>query len=509
MSEKSLLAVDLARLCDRQFFPSPAAWEDQVLYFLMLDRFSDGNEQGYRGNNRRRVRGGTTLQFQPIDAENAFRTPEEAHRWHEAGARWAGGTLKVLTSKIGYRQRLGGIAIWVIPIFKLVAFHDTYHGYGIHIFLEVDPHFGTRADLVQMVEAAHRAGIYVILDIIFSHAGDVFSYAPDRYRTADGGVDPRWDGRPYAVRGFHDAHGIPSLPFELVNLEQHLSAWPDGAIWPIEFQEPTVFTRQGYITNWDYDPEFLNGDFFDLKDLHLGQGAIETYQPSHTLLALCQVYKFWMALADVDGFRLDTVKHMDPGAVRFFTSVMHEFAASLGKENFYLIGEITGGRERAFNTLEQTGLDAALGIDDIPDKLEYLVKGYRNPSDYFGLFRDHDQVRKGQHKARFCADDLGKKLLLSALALNTTTLGIPCIYYGTEQGFDGAGDNDRYIREAMFGGTFGAFRSCDRHFFDEDTPVYRELANILAIRQDKMTLRRGRQYLREISGDGQHFGLPQ
>src|SRR5215468_12579894 len=60
MSEKSLREVALARLCDRQFFPSPAAWEDQVLYFLMLDRFSDGNEKGYRGNNGRRVRRGTT-----------------------------------------------------------------------------------------------------------------------------------------------------------------------------------------------------------------------------------------------------------------------------------------------------------------------------------------------------------------------------------------------------------------------------------------------------------------
>jgi hypothetical protein len=60
----------------------------------------------------------------------------------------------------------------------------------------------------------------------------------------------------------------------------------------------------------------------------------------------------------------------------------------------------------------------------------------------------------------------------------------------------------------MFGGMFGAFRSCNRHFFDEDTPVYRELATILALRQEKMALRRGRQYLREISGDGQHFGLP-
>src|SRR5215475_2093175 len=415
--ERMSSTAGLARLSDRQFFPSPAAWEDQVLYFLMLDRFSDGNEQGYRGNNGRRVRRGTTPQFQPTDAESAFRTPEEADHWREAGAHWVGGTLKGLTSKIGYLQRLGVTALWVSPIFKQAAFHDTYHGYGIHNFLEVDPHFGRRADLVQMVETAHRAGIYVILDIILNHTGDVFGYNPDRYRTADGGMDPRWDWRPYAVRGFHDAHGRPSLPFELVNLEQHPSAWPDGAIWPIEFQEPTVFTQQGHITNWDYEPEFLNGDFFDLKDLHLGQGTIDTYQPSPTLLALCQVYTFLMALADDYGFRVDTVKHMDPGAARFFTAVIHEFAASLGKENFYLIGEITGGRQRAFNTLEQTGLDAALGIDDIPDKLEYLVKGYRNPSEYFGLFRnsllvqkeshvwfknkivtlfdDHDQVRKG------------------------------------------------------------------------------------------------------------------
>ena len=63
--------------------------------------------------------------------------------------------------------------------------------------------------------------------------------------------------------------------------------------------------------------------------------------------------------------------------------MIHEFCQRIGKENFYLIGEITGGRDRAFNTLETTGLDAALGIDDIPDRLEYLVKGYRNPAELF------------------------------------------------------------------------------------------------------------------------------
>ena len=126
------------------------------------------------------------------------------------------------------------------------------------------------------------------------------------------------------------------------------------------------------------------------------------------------------------------------------------------------------------------------------------------------LFDDHDQVRKGNNKARFCAGDrLDRSLLLNVLALNTTTLGIPCIYYGSEQEFDGQGDSDRYIREAMFGGAFGAFRSHGRHCFNENQPVYKELAKILALRKQKIALRRGRQYLRAISGDGVNFGVPQ
>jgi glycosidase len=94
---------------------------------------------------------------------------------------------------------------------------------------------------------------------------------------------------------------------------------------------------------------------------------------------MCKIYQFWIADADIDGYRIDTVKHMDPGATRYFASAIHEFTQSIGKENFYLIGEITGGRKNAFKTLDTTGLNAALGIDDIPDKLEYMVKGYRNP----------------------------------------------------------------------------------------------------------------------------------
>lgn len=91
------------------------------------------------------------------------------------------------------------------------------------------------------------------------------------------------------------------------------------------------------------------------------------------------------------------------------------------------------------------------------------------------------------------------------------TLGIPCIYYGSEQCFDGESRSDHYIREAMFGGTFGAFRTKGVHFFNEDSPVYKKLTKILKIRRKHIVLRRGRQYLREVLApeNGMNFGIPE
>ena len=519
---RTLDEIDFDALTERSFHPSPAAWEDQVFYFFMLDRFSDGHEAGFVGNDGAPATGGTTPLMRADDHNNAIGNEADAARWREAGARFVGGTLAGAASKMGYLERLGINAIWISPIFKQPPWSEAYHGYGVQDFLAIDPRYGSREDLKALVDTAHAHGIHVILDVILNHAGPVFAYDADRY-PAGAGMDPRWDGQPYRVAGWNDAAGQPTLPFD-----QPVDD-PDAAVWPRELQGAEHFTRRGRIDNWDWHPEYLEGDFFDLKDIRLGDGPIDHFRMSPALRALARAYQYWIAYADLDGFRVDTVKHMDPGATRYFCSSIHEFAQSIGKERFALIGEITGGRGNAFALREATGLDAALGIADIPDKLEYLAKGRRNPSEYFGLFRnsfelgkdshtwfrdkvvtvidDHDQVRKGEAKARFCADG-GAPLALNALALNTLTLGIPCIYYGSEQGFDGAGGNDRYIREAMFGGAFGAFRSTGRHCFDETHQLYVALAQLLTVRRQHLALRRGRQYLRAISGNGRDFGEP-
>lgn len=538
MTETRLSDIKLEAFIDQNLFPSPIAWEDQVFYFMMLDRFSDKKETEYKDNQGSTVTTGSTPLFTAQDDGNAVKNNQDAAEWRDAGGKYVGGTLKGLTSKIGYLKRLGVTTVWISPVFEQVRFQETFHGYGIQNFLEINHRFGSREYLKELVQTAHQNGIYVILDIILNHSGNIFSYDPNRqphYINEQGNFDPRWDNNRYPVLGFNDKTGTPSLAFQKTD-PQDSSSWTtvEEAVWPVEFQDPSYYTQKGRINNWDYEPEFIEGDFFDLKDIHHGEGDLDDYRPSAALRSLCEVYKYWIAYADLDGFRIDTVKHMDVGATRFFASAIHEFSQSIGKDHLFLVGEITGGRERAFRTLEVTGLDAALGIDDIPQKLEYMVKGLSNPIDYFSLFRnselvnkeshiwfrnkvvtmfdDHDQVRKGQNKARFCAKDGGEKVVLNALALNALTLGIPCIYYGTEQCFDGEGNGDgadRYLREAMFGGSFGAFRSRGVHFFDENNLVYQELAKILEIRRTRKVLCRGRQYLRSISGDGVNFGFPE
>ncbi len=551
--ERSLAEIRLAELtAGKTCYSSPATWEDEVLYFLMLDRFSDGREHG----------GFNDVSGAPVAADGTRTTPlfrieadannADWQQWFEAGRGWCGGTIAGMRDKLGYLKRLGVTAIWVSPVFRQVTGSDSYHGYGIQNFLDVDPHFGTREELRDFVADAHQLGIRVILDIILNHAGDVFSYHDNQPYFY-------YQGWQWPVKGYRLNQGdAGSIPFS--DGEAHLEISVEAAIWPVEFQSETTWTMKGEIRNWDGFPEYLQGDFCSLKDIDHGwapddpaeswdlEKRISLFRPSAALDHLIKVYRFWMAYADIDGFRLDTVKHMEPGAVRYFASAIHEFAQTLGKENFPIIGEITGGRSYAMQILDVTGLDAALGIGDLPDKLEFLVKGWRSPGNpdtseqegYFDLFcnslldgknshqwyskhivtmiDDHDQVGE-QRKYRFCGDSPESwKLLKAALGLNLATEGISCIYYGTEQAFNGADprsdDNswgDVFLRECMFGGPFGSLQSTGRHFFNEEHEVYRFVGRLAEFRKSEIALRRGRQYLRKVSATGSEddFVYPQ
>lgn len=502
-----------------EVFPSPENWVDQTLYFLLPDRFSDGRE-------------GERLMYDRRDPARCRHPDRRA--WMAAGNVFQRGSLRGIASKLDYLRELGVTTLWVGPIWKQRGdLPSSYHGYGIQNFLDVDPRWGTRQDLRDLVDAAHARGMYILLDVIINHIGNNFFY--------DNAGQP-WNTMPYRKWPPYPVHGWRSKAGESIERPADIE---DG-VWPIEFQNLDWYTKAGQITNWEApgqdlaaDAEFRRGDFQENKDLNLGE--------SDVLDAVVRCYQYWVALSDCDGFRIDTVKHIPPEVSAIFCHEMRMFARRMGKRNFLLMGEVTGTEDlaRHYVSPDVPNLDAALDIWTAPRRLSDFVKGLAPPTeflDHFGghdalgdvraagkhhvsILDDHDMVCR-PHKHRFnwnngSADPLAQTA--HAVAVQLTTPGIPCVYYGTEQAFTGAefvhdhacepcGDDaripyaDRYVRECMFGGEFGAFETRGCHFFDPAHPTYRRIAAIARLRQRAdaigTALRRGSMHVREVRRDG-------
>ena len=154
----------------RAWHPSPEDWRDEVLYFLLPDRFSDNRESTRPLLTRAEIR--------RLRQVSTSRPDIQWNQWADSGKRWQGGTIDGIRGRLDYLRGLGVSAIWVGPIFKQRARVDSYHGYGIQDFLDVDPRFGTRADLVALVRDAHARGMRIILDVIVNHSGDNWGYVP-------------------------------------------------------------------------------------------------------------------------------------------------------------------------------------------------------------------------------------------------------------------------------------------------------------------------------------------
>ena len=262
---------------------------------------------------------------------------------------------------------------------------------------------------------------------------------------------------PYRQEGMHPFHGWRSKDGK--SIPKCID--PEDGVWPIEFQNPDWFTRAGSIEHWDdpgkelaNDAEFRRGDFFSLKDLNVAN--------SETLDALVRCYQYWIALSDCDGFRVDTVKHVPPEVSAIFCHEMRTFARRLGKDNFILVGEVTGGTDIVAPLRRSRRAEPRLraGYRIRPRRLANFAKGLAPPQEFFSHFGgrdamgdvrlignhhvsildDHDMVFR-EHKHRFnwnndSADPFAQTA--HAVAVQLTTPGIPCIYYGTEQAFTGA-----------------------------------------------------------------------
>lgn len=515
------------------YFPSPADWRNETLYFLLVDRFSDNKEHSRPLLNR--------------DALPLARTPE--WRWDSwsksGGERWQGGNLQGVTSKLDYLKNLGVTTIWLSPVFKQRGHLDSFHGYGIQDFLDVDPRIGSRQDLVDLVKLAHEKGMRILLDIIFNHSGENWTYADSI------GGDTN---KPTYIPGRH--------PFGAWRGDQGqdiatIESSEDG-VWPVEFQDPEKYTRAGAgnLGGGDLNnphAEHKRTDFLTLKDFFLENSSV--------LNELARCFKYWIALTDCDGFRIDTLKHVSLEQARNFCGSIKEFASNLGKSDFFLVGEIAGGdfgQDRYLDVLDRN-LNAALDIGNMRLTLNQVAKGLQHPQDYFAGFNpgnatmgshraigekhvsvldDHDHVFG--KKVRFSAEAASPHQVAAGVGMALLTLGIPCIYYGTEQSLagpeeserhwlDGFGTNDRFLRETLFGarhpcksGTaglpsnaddrfddrlpgFGPFGTVGHHCFDDGSDAYVRIKALTKARSQFPALRFGRQYLRPVSYLGREF----
>jgi glycosidase len=512
------VVVDGSPRVFRTPFPSPTDWRDTWIYFLLIDRFGHPTKPPTGVWNRR------------FD----FRQ---------------GGTFKGIQQQLGYLEELGAKAIWLSPVLKNAkpASRYNYHGYGIQDFLNVDERFAsdfTRAtaerELSELVDEAHARGLFVILDIVLNHAGRVFDYV--RFGGVESqfsdaavlngplGVEPpvRW------LNGF----GIPRDDWEdtLPNPGQ-LSA--DDAVWPADLQERLFFRRRGTKLTDDPGGGFVRGDFADLRQLVVeydasvaGQESLRGRYGVHPVLAiLIRVHQYLVARYDIDGFRLDTVKYVDPEAIEVFGNAMREFALTLGKANFFTFAEVYDSEAtiakfvgRNGGSGEGFGVDAALdfplfhtlpgvakGRIDVAEirrvfldrkKQELnLLSSHGEAGRFFVSFLDnHDQHERIAHPLT------PPDQVTLALTLLFTLQGIPCVYYGTEQGLtgtvDAAGHPDlsanESSREALWGKPPVAF--------DTTHPMFEHLRRLSQLRDQEPALRYGRLYFREVAGQGVDFG---
>ncbi len=480
-------------------FPSPADWRDHWIYFLLVDRFNNPD---------------APPRHAPFDGMHGV---------------FQGGTFDGVRAQLGYLQQLGVGAIWLSPVLKNCQYNPfTYHGYGIQDFLQVDPRFASDPELARqhpglaerelraLIDEAHARGIYVILDIVLNHAGDVYEYVLEDGRRVS---EAEWRSSPYAVN-WRDEHGAGRPEW---NTDPVLPPPPsDAAVWPIELQHKARFRRQGRGGE-------AGGDFASLKELVTGLRQADGEPEYPVRNALIRAHQYLIAKYDVDGLRIDTLKYIEPDFAQTFGNAMREFALGIGKKNFFTFGEVYDNEEQiarfigrnAGESSELVGVDAAL---DFPlfFVLPGVAKGQRAPSDLIGLFEHRKRIQRQiisshgdasrffvsfldnhDQRHRFHYVEPGEPLrfadqLTLGVGCLFTLQGIPCLYYGTEQGLHGAGDGDAAVREALWGKPGG---------FDEHALFYRAIAHLSALRQSEPALRYGRQYFRPISGDGVHFGV--
>ncbi len=493
--------------------------EQEVIYFVLPDRFDNGDPRNDRGG----IKG---------DRLNHGYDPTAKGFYH-------GGDLKGLTRRLDYIQGMGITAIWFAPVFKNKPVQGPkgdesagYHGYWVTDFTTIDPHFGTEAEFKAFVDAAHARGIKVYMDIIVNHTADVIQYRE--------GGDYAYRGKadyPYSRRG-----GVNGAPINPGFAGDHLAApenWarltdPTWAYTPYVpkgeervkkpdwLNDPIYYHNRGN-TNW-FGESATFGDFVGLDD-------VATEHP-RVVAGMIEIYGSWIDRFGIDGFRIDTARHVNPEFWQAFEPAMIERAKARGIPNFHIFAEVATGEidpgylarwshiahlsapiDMAFAAAMQQAVSGKIGTDKVARLFEddALYRGGEKAALRLPTFLgNHDFGRFAmfvkQANPGISQDELLERVALGH-AMMLTLRGVPTIYYGDEQGFVSDG-NDQLAREDMFPSKVAVYNDNDligtdattaQANFDTAHPLYRLIAELSAVRRATPALTGGLQKIRAFS----------
>ncbi|MGW4747202.1 pullulanase-type alpha-1,6-glucosidase [Streptomyces sp. NPDC004290] len=488
---------------DRTLAAQPARQDltREQFYFVLPDRFANGDPSNDRGGlTGSRTRTG----FDPAD--KGF---------------YQGGDLKGLSRRLDYIKGLGTTAIWMAPIFKNRPVQGTgkdasagYHGYWITDFTQVDPHFGTNEDLRQLIAAAHAKGMKVFFDVITNHTADTVDYAEKKYGYRPKGAYPYLDasGRPFDDRAAIGTVDADSFPYTPTTTGGKVPAW---------LNDPTMYHNRGDSTWVGESAEY--GDFVGLDDLW-------TERPE-VVEGMKRIYEKWVRDFRIDGFRIDTVKHVDLDFWTQWATALDAYAAQRGREDFFMFGEVYSAdpavtspyvtRGRLDATLDFPFQDAARAFASQGAGADRLAKvfaeDYRYTTDKANAYEqvtflgNHDMGRIGtflkQDNPNASDDELVRRDRL-ANELMFLSRGNPVIYYGDEQGFTGPG-GDKDARQTLFASRtadyldddqLGTDRTHASDAYDPTHPLYRSIAALSKLTRENPALRDGVQRERYAEG---------
>ena len=392
--------------CQRTPNELPVAWEDQIIYFLMIDRFADGDPS----NN---------------DQGAGEYDPAQDGLWH-------GGDLAGIEENLDYLEELGITAVWLTPPVRNQWWNPDssftgYHGYWASHFMETDPHYGSLQAYKNLADALHAREMYLIQDVVVNHTGNYFSYGSS--------YDPA------NVADIETYAGAPAqAPFDRND--------PRNA----EHRESGIYHWTPAISNFQDTTEKYRGQMADLDDLNTANPEVRR--------ALIEAFQFWIREVGVDGFRFDTPLYVEHP---FWRAFLYEgtgglegielYAASQGRPDFYTFGETwvsaapyrEEADQQAAKYLGTAGQPEMDGILNFPlqqtiqavfaggqstDRLTYRLRVqeefFPKPIQRLNFLDNHDMPR--------FRTQASEEATRQALFFIMSIPGVPVLYQGTEQG---------------------------------------------------------------------------